>query len=334
MAGAERGLAVSDNQVIELRAFGDADALVLSQQALEPPGAGEVRVRHTAIGVNFIDVYDRTGLYPVTLPAVLGREAAGVVEALGPNVSEVAVGDRVAYVGPPGAYSQRRNVAAERLVPLPAGISDLQAAAGLLKGLTAQFLLRRTYRVQAGDPVLIHAAAGGVGQLLCQWAALLGAQVIGVVGSAEKAKTVTKLGCRDVIVRDTQPIAPRVRELTGGAGCAVVYDSVGQATFFDSLDCLRPLGMMVTFGNASGPVAPFAPLELSRRGSLFLTRPQLFAYIADRRDLLAGAAEFFDHVAAGRIAVHIGLQLPLAQAADAHRALEGRATQGSIVLLP
>src|ERR1700738_3638495 len=267
----------------------------------------EGQVRHTAIGVNFIDVYDRTGLYPTSLPSGLGREAAGVVTAVGRKAKGLRVGDRVAYtLQKPGAASELSNVSADRLVKVPQGISDQQAAAIMLKGLTAHYLIRRTYRVAKGDYILVHAAAGGVGLVLCQWAKSLGAKVIGVVGSQSKADLARKNGCRHVLLSGQDDILVRVKELTRGEGVDVVYDSVGKDVFMLSLDCIRRLGMMVTFGNASGPVPPIAPLELSKRGSLFLTRPTLFHYIAKRADLEAAARELFSAVTSKKVKVHIG----------------------------
>jgi NADPH:quinone reductase len=310
---------------------------VLRSEELDPgkPAAQEVQVRHTAIGVNYIDVYDRTGLYPVTLPSGLGREAAGVVTALGRGVRGFKVGERVAYVYPvPGAYSELRNVPAERLVKVPRGISDEAAAALMLKGLTAYYLIRRTYKVSRGDTILVHAAAGGVGLILCQWARSLGARVIGVVGSDAKAELARKHGCQHVLISGRNELVAGVKELTRGAGVAVVYDAVGKDTFMESLDCLRRLGMMVTFGNASGPPPAVSPLELSKRGSLFLTRPTLFNYIASREELTAGARELFAAVRSRKVRVVIGQKYPLASAAEAHRDLEGRRTTGSTVLIP
>jgi len=309
---------------------------VLRVEDVEPgkPAPGEAQVRHHAIGVNYIDVYDRTGLYPVaSLPSGLGREAAGEITALGRGVRGFKVGERVAYVWPnPGAYSELRNVPAERLVKVPGGISYEQAAALMLKGLTAQFLIRRTYRVQRGDPVLVHAAAGGVGLILCQWARSLGAKVIGVVGSEAKAELARRHGCNHVLISGRDALVDGVKALTKGEGVAVVYDAVGRDTFMESLDCLRRRGMMVSFGNASGPVPPLAPLELSKRGSLFLTRPTLFHYIATRAELEAAARELFAAVRARKVRIVIGQKYPLRQAADAHRDLEGRRTTGSTVL--
>ena len=310
---------------------------VLRYEDFDPgaPGEGEVQLRHTAVGLNYIDVYDRSGLYPMSLPAGLGREAAGVVVAVGRKVKGFRKGDRVAYAHTqPGSYSELRNLPAARLVKLPKAISDEQGAALMLKGLTAQYLLRRTYRVKRGDWILVHAAVGGVGLILTQWARALGAKVIGVVGSQEKVALAKKNGCHHVLVLGRDLLVDSVRKLTKGAGVAVVYDSVGKDTFMDSLDCLAPLGMMVSYGNASGPPPAISPLELSKRGSLFLTRPSLFAYIAERKDLDASARELFRIVAAKKVKLRIGQRYPLAQAAQAHRDLEARKTTGSTVLLP
>ncbi len=299
------------------------------------PACGEVQLRHSAVGVNYIDVYDRTGLYPGELPSGVGREAAGVVIALGSNVRGLRVGARVAYVdSKPGAYCDVRNVPAERLVKVPRDISDEQAAAIMLKGLTARALLRRTYRVRRGDVLLVHAAAGGVGVILTQWAKALGATVIGVVGSEAKAELARRHGCRHVLIRGRDELVESVRKLTRGAGVAAVYDSVGRDTFMTSLDCLRPLGLMISYGNASGPPPPISPLELAKRGSLYLTRPTLISYIARRADLDAAVRELFSAVRAGVVRVKIGQRYPLAEAAAAHRDLEARRTTGSTVLIP
>ncbi|MBM4239118.1 MAG: quinone oxidoreductase [Gammaproteobacteria bacterium] len=299
------------------------------------PAEGEVQLRHTAIGLNYIDVYDRTGLYPMSLPGSLGREAAGLVTAVGRKVKDFRAGDRVAYVHTvPGSYCELRNLPASRLVKLPRGVSEEQAAALMLKGLTAEYLLRRTYRVQSGDWILVHAAVGGVGLILCQWAKALGAKVIGVVGSEAKAALAKKSGCKHVLVMGRDQIVESVRTLTKGAGVKVVYDSVGKDTFMDSLDCLAPLGMMVTYGNASGPPPAISPLELSKRGSLFLTRPSLFAYIAQRADLDAAAKALFAALSSKKFKLHIGQRYALADAAQAHRDLEARKTTGSTVLIP
>src|SRR5246127_32380 len=314
---------------------GGPEVLRLEELEAGKPAAGEVQIRHSAIGVNYIDVYDRTGLYPVSLPSGLGREAAGVITALGRRVRGLRVGERVAYVFPsPGAYSEVRNVPAERVVRVPRGISDEQAAALMLKGLTAHFLIRRTYKGARGDPILVPAAAGGVGLILCQWAKSLGATVIGVVGSEAKAELAKKHGCKHVLISGRDELAPGVKGFTKGSGVAVVYDAVGKDTFMDSLDCLRRLGMMVTFGNASGPPPAISPLGLTRRGSLFLTRQTRFNYIASRSELEAAARELFAAVRAKKVRIVIGQRYPLARAADAHRDLEGRRTTGSTVLGP
>jgi NADPH2:quinone reductase len=299
------------------------------------PVAGEARIRHHAVGVNFIDIYHRTGLYPLPLPSGIGLEGAGVVEAVGPGVTDFAVGDRVAYAGGPvGAYAEVRNLPADRLVKLPASISFETGAAMMLQGLTAQYLLRRTYKVQAGDTILIQAAAGGVGLIVCQWAKALGATVIGTVSSDEKAALAKVHGCDHAINYTREDFPARVKEITRGAGVNVVYDSIGRDTFQGSLDCLRPLGMMVTFGNASGPVPPFDTAELAKRGSLFLTRPSLFAYTAKRSDLVAMADELFGVVGDGRVKIEVNARYALRDAAQAQADLAARRTTGSIVLLP
>lgn len=322
-------------KALRLHEYGGPEVLRLEDFDPGRPAPGEAQVRHTAIGLNYIDVYDRTGLYPMQLPAVLGREAAGVVTALGPKTPGFRVGDRVAYVhSVPGAYCELRNVPAARLVRLPKGVSDEQAAASMLKGLTAQYLLRRTYRVKRGDWLLVHAAAGGVGLILCQWARALGARIIGVTGSEAKAELARKHGCHHVLVSGRDSIVESVKKLTKGIGVNVVYDSVGKDTFMESLDCLRPLGMMVTYGNASGPPPAISPLELAKRGSLFLTRPSLFAYIAERRELDASARELFAAVTKKLVKLRIGQRYALADAAEAHRDIEARRTTGSTVLVP
>jgi len=323
------------SRAIRLHSFGGPEVLRLEQVEVPEPGRGEVRLRQTAIGLNFIDVYGRTGLYPVPLPSGLGMEAAGVVTAVGPDVRDLKEGDRVAYVhAQQGSYAEERVLPADRIVKVPEGVSDRQAAAVMLKGLTAWYLLRRTYRVRKGDPVVIHAAAGGVGLIAVQWARALGAEVIAVTGSGEKAEIARQHGAHHTVLLGRGDLAERVREITGGRGVPVVYDSIGKDTFFASLDCLRPLGLMVTYGNASGPVPPFSPLELSKRGSLFLTRPTLFTYIAKRSELSRGAAELFGLLADGRVEVRIGQTYTLQDAALAHRELEARRTTGSTVLLP
>ena len=320
---------------IRIHAHGGPEVLRWEAVAASEPGRGEVLIRQTAIGLNFIDVYERTGLYPGALPSGLGREGAGVVEAVGAKVRGLVMGDRVAYASDqPGAYAQERTLPADRVVKIPEGVSDRLAAAAMLKGLTAWFLLRRTHRVARGEAVVVHAAAGGVGLILAQWARHLGATVMGVVGSEAKAAVALAHGCHEALVLGRDDLPGRVRSLTGGLGAHVVYDSVGKDTFAASLDSLRPLGMMVSFGNASGPVAPFAPLELARRGSLFLTRPTLFHYVARRAELERGARELFDVVGRGAVRIEIGQSYALQDVAEAHRDLEGRRTIGSTVLIP
>ena len=299
------------------------------------PGDGEIRLKQTAVGLNYIDVYFRTGLYPQPLPGGLGMEAAGEVTAVGAGVTGLKAGDRVAYVArPPGAYAQERVLKAEQVVKLPDAISDEAAASIMLQGLTAQYLLRRTYRVKAGDTILIQAAAGGVGLLACQWAKALGATVIGTVGSDEKAQIAKAHGCDHPIVYTREDFAARVREITNGAGVPVVYDSIGKDTFKQSLDCLAPLGMFVSFGNASGPLPPVDSSEFASRGSLFFTRPTLFSYMAKRADYDAMAAELFDVVASGKVKTSINQRYALKDVGAAHTDLEARRTTGSTILVP
>jgi NADPH2:quinone reductase len=301
-----------------------------------PPGQGEVRLRHEAIGLNFIDIYHRTGLYPLPKwPVVIGLEGAGIVTAVGSGVDGARVGDRVAYAGvPPGAYAQERLMPAHRLVPLPKDIDMEQAAAVMLKGMTTRYLLYGCHAVQPGDKILIHAAAGGVGSMVCQWARHLGATVIGTVGSEEKASYAAQRGCDHPILYGKEDFVAKVKSLTGGEGVDVVYDSVGQATFLRSLDCLKPLGTLVAFGQASGPITPFDPSLLAAKGSLFLTRPSLMTYTARRSDLLAHAADLFAVIREGAVRVEINQRYPLAEAARAHQDLESRRTTGQSVLLP
>ncbi len=307
--------------------------LRLEEVEVGDPGPGEARILQTAVGVNFIDVYHRTGLYPLTLPAGMGVEAAGVVETVGPGVSNVAAGDRVVYMGgPPGAYAEARVVSADRLVKLPRDIPDRIAAASTLKGLTVHTLVRRTHAVRSGETVLVHAAAGGVGLIMVQWLKALGATVIGTVGSDDKARLAREHGCDHAIVYTREDFPKRVREITGGAGVPVVYDSVGKATFEGSLDCLAPLGLMVSFGNASGPVPPFDIAVLARKGSLYITRPTVFGYIARREDLERGATELFRVIRSGKVRIEIGGSWPLAEAGEAQRALAERRTTGSLLL--
>ena len=319
---------------IRLHETGGPEKLVWEEVAVADPGPGEVRVRNTAVGLNYIDTYHRSGLYPVQLPITPGMEGAGVVEAVGPKVKDFKKGDRVAYANPIGAYAEVLLRPADRLVKVPAGIDDQIAAAIMLKGMTAWYLARRTYPIQKGDTILVHAAAGGVGQILCQWAKHLGATVIGTVGSDDKADVARKAGCKHVIVSSRENLVERVKEITKGAGVPVVYDGVGKATFLASLDCLRPLGLMVSFGNASGPVDSFNPAILSQKGSLFLTRPTLFTYTAKREDLVEAARELFDLVKKKKLKISVNQTYPLQEAAQAHRDLEARKTTGSTVLLP
>jgi len=319
---------------IRIHQTGGPEVLRWEEVEIGPPGPGEVRLRHTAIGLNFIDTYHRSGLYPLPLPAIPGSEGAGVVEEIGAGVLEVKPGDRVAYAGPVGAYAEERLVPAHRLVQLPEDVDDRGAAAAMLKGMTARYLLRRTHRVEAGETILLHSAAGGVGLIAAQWAKSLGATVIGTVSTEAKAALARDAGCDHVVVTSRESFVARVKEITGGAGVRVVYDAVGKDTFEGSLDCLAPLGLMVSFGNASGPVPPISPLLLAQNGSLFLTRPTLMTYTARREDLLATAADLFAVIRSGAVKVRIDATFPLREAAAAHAALEGRGTTGSTVLLP
>jgi NADPH2:quinone reductase len=319
---------------IRIYETGGPEKLKWEEVEVGDPGPGEVRVRNTAVGLNFIDTYQRSGLYPLPLPFTLGSEGAGVVEAVGRRVKTLKAGDRVAYTGPLGAYAEALLRPADRLVKIPAGIDDKTAAAMMLKGLTAQYLLRRTYRVKAGETILMHAAAGGVGLILCQWAKALGATVIGTVGSEDKVALAKKAGCRHVIVMGKENFVERVKAITRGKGVPVVYDGVGKDTFMGSLDCLSPLGMMVSFGNASGAVPPLSIGILAQKGSLFLTRPTLFTYTAAAEDLAKAARELFSVVKSGKVRISVNQTYPLAEAAQAHRDLEGRKTTGSTVLLP
>jgi NADPH:quinone reductase len=323
------------SHAIRIHTHGGADALCW--EAVEPglPGPGEVLLRQTACGLNYIDVYQRDGLYPAgELPAVLGMEAAGIVDAVGDGVTAWQPGDRVAYPMSQGAYAEHRVIAADRLLRLPDTVSERQAAAIMLKGLTAHYLLFRSYPVKPGDAILVYAAAGGVGLLLCQWARHLGARVIGCVGSDAKAELALANGCHDVILYRDEDVPARVRALTGGEGVTVVYDSVGRATFMDSLDALRPFGYMVSYGNASGPVESFNPALLAAKGSLYLTRPTLATHIATRALLEEGATRLFEAVTDGLLHVQINQTYPLRDAAHAHTDLEQRRTTGSTVLLP
>jgi NADPH:quinone reductase len=313
---------------------GGPDVLQLEDVPVGEPGAGQVRVRHTAIGVNFVDTYQRSGLYPMQLPQIAGNEGAGVVEAVGSGVSALKAGDRVAYTGLVGSYCAARVVPADRMVKIPEGISDEQAASIMLKGMTVHYLIHSTYAVKAGDTVLWHAAAGGVGLLACQWLKALGVTVIGTVGSPEKAKLAKAHGADHVIDYSKENFVERVKQITGGKGLPVVYDSVGKTTWEGSLDCLRPLGLWVVFGNASGPVPPLNTGILAQKGSLYVTRPTLATYIASRADLEARSASLFAVVKSGKVKIEITGRYKLADAVQAHRDLEGRKTTGSVILLP
>lgn len=317
---------------IRFHKTGDADVLVWEEVPLGKPGQGEARIRHTAIGLNYVDTYLRSGLYPAALPSGLGTEAAGIVEEVGPGVTEVKPGDRVAYgVGPLGAYSEERIIPADRLIVLPDGISDQQAAAMMLKGLTTQYLIRQIFKVKSGDTILFHAAAGGVGLIACQWAKSLGATVIGTVGSDEKAKLAGEHGCDHPIVYTREDFVARVNEITKGEKLPVVFDSVGKDTFMKSLDCVRPRGLMVSFGQSSGSIGPVDLAVFAQKGSLFFTRPTLFTYAARRADLLAMAKDLFDAVLSGGVRIGVSQSYPLRDAAQAHKDLQSRKTTGSTV---
>ncbi|MES2074360.1 MAG: quinone oxidoreductase [Pseudomonadota bacterium] len=322
-------------KAVRMNRVGGPEVMELVEVALGAPGPGEAQVRHKAIGLNYIDVYFRSGLYPQPLPAGLGLEGAGVVEAVGEGVTHVKVGDRVAYAGRPnGAYAQARNMPADVLLVLPDSISFETGAAMMLQGLTVQYLFHRTVALKAGDTVLFHAAAGGVGLIACQWAKVLGVTLIGTVGSDEKGALALAHGASHVINYNKENFVERVRELTGGKGVSVVYDSIGKDTFTGSLDCLAPLGMMVSFGNASGPVPEFSLQELASRGSLFITRPSLMSYMAKREDLEASAKSLFGVVASGEVKIEVRQRYNLDQVALAHTELEARKTTGSSILLP
>ena len=319
---------------IRLHAHGGPEVMKWEEVVVGAPGANEVRLKTTAIGLNFIDTYHRSGLYTIPLPSGLGLESAGIVEALGANVTDLKIGDRVACASAPiGAYSETRLMPADKLVKIPAGVSDQQAASMMLKGMTAQYLIRRTFRVKPGDTILMHAAAGGVGSIVCQWAKHLGATVIGTVGSEAKVALARSYGCDHVINYATEDFVARVAEITGGKKCNVVYDGVGKDTFLKSLDCARPLGTVVIFGNASGAVPPFDLGQLAVKGSLFVTRPMLASYTGTRDDLVATANDLFDVVARGIVKIEINQTYALKDAGEAHRDLEARKTTGSTVLI-
>jgi NADPH2:quinone reductase len=317
---------------ITIHQTGGPEVLQWDEVEVGAPGPGQVRIRQEAAGLNFIDVYHRSGLYKQEFPFTPGVEGAGVVEAVGDDVANVKKGDRVAYAGPLGGYAEERLIEAEKLVKLPKAISSEQAAGMMLKGMTAQMLLRSVFPVHKGDTILVHAAAGGVGLIMCQWAKALGATVIGMVGTDEKAELVRQHGCDHPIVYSRQDFVAEVKRITNGEKLPVVYDSVGRATFMKSLDCLKVRGLMVSFGNASGPVEPFSPLVLSQKGSLYLTRPTLFHYIATREQLEQSAKELFDVVASGKVKIEVQQRFALKDAAEAHRQLEGRKTTGSTIL--
>jgi NADPH2:quinone reductase len=320
---------------IQFRTPGKAEVLRMTKIELPALASDEVQLRHTAIGINFIDIYHRSGVYPVKLPAIPGMEAAGVVEAVGSNVTSVKVGDRVAYGrGPMGAYATGRNIGAKELIAIPEGVTDETAASAMLKGLTAWYLLHQAFPVSKGDTVLIHAAAGGVGLILSQWAKKLGCRVIGTVGSPDKAIHAKAHGCDEVILYRSEDVAARVLEFTGGAGVTVVYDAVGKTTFTASLDSLKPQGMLVSYGQASGPVPPFDIAELSKRGSLYLTRPNLKDYLKDDAIYQRAGKALLAMIAAGDIKISTAQRYPLSEAAAAHRALEVRQTTGSTILIP
>ena len=320
-------------KAIRIHATGGPEVLVWEDIEVGDPGPGQVRLQQSACGLNYIDVYGRSGMYPVgELPAVLGMEGVGVVDAVGEGVEDLTAGDRVAYPMNLGAYAQARLIDASKLVSLPDSINDETAAAMMLKGLTAHYLLFRTYPVKAGDSILVYAAAGGVGLILCQWANLLGATVIGCVGSEEKAQLARDNGCHHTILYRDEDIPSRVRELTGGSGAAVAYDSIGKATFEASLDSLRPFGVLATYGNASGPVDPFNPAILAGKGSLYVTRPTLATHISTRDLLDEGATRLLDVVSSGQVQISVNQTMPLADCAEAHRQLEARETTGSTVL--
>jgi len=324
------------SKAIRVHEHGGPDVLVYEDVQVGQPGPGEALIRHTAIGLNYLDTYYRTGLYPAPngLPLVPGNEGAGIVEGLGDGVSGFRVGDRVAYVGPLGAYAEQRLIPADRLVTIPDGVSDEQAAAMMLQGMTAEYLLRRTFAVKAGDTILCHAAAGGVGLILGQWAKHIGATAIGTAGSPEKVELAKAHGYDHVINYSNEDFVARVHEITGGGKCDVVYDSVGKDTYEGSLDCLKPRGLLVTFGQSSGPIPPINLGVLSQKGSLFVTRPTLFTYIAKRDELETSAAALFDVVKTGAVKININQRYKLSDAAQAHRDLEGRKTTGATLLLP
>ena len=319
---------------VRIKEYGGPEVLGWDAIEVGAPGPGQAKLRQTAVGLNYIDTYQRSGLYKVPLPFIAGSEAAGVVEAVGADVKDIKVGDHVAYAGALGAYAEARLAPADKLVKLPDGVSDQQGAAMMLQGMTAQYLVRTTYPIKKGDTILIHAAAGGVGLIVCQWAKYLGATVIGTVSTEAKAALAKQHGCDYPILYTKEDFVAKVKEITGGAGVPVVYDSVGKDTFYKSLDCLAPLGLMASFGQSSGPYGPVDIGILAQKGSLFLTRPTLGTYTAKRADLIKVANDLFDVVKKGAVKIEVSQTFPLKNAADAHRALESRKTTGSVVLLP
>jgi len=322
-------------RAIRLDRIGGPEVLHLAEVEVGDPGPGQARVRHSYVAVNFIDIYFRTGRYPLPLPNGLGSDAVGVVEAVGPDVTDIKAGDRVGYLlGPQGAYSDVRIMPADVLIPLPNGVSDRTASTLMMKGMTAQYLFRQVYPLKGGETILYHAAAGGVGLIACQWARALGVTMIGTVSTDAKAEIAKANGCTHTIVTSREDIAKRVREITDGKGVPVVYDSVGKDTWDKSLDCLRPFGLMVSFGNASGVVPPFAPVTLGPRGSLYVTRQTLMTHTATRESMQAMADELFDVVQSGAVRIHVDQRYALADAAQAHRDLEARKTTGSTILIP
>jgi NADPH2:quinone reductase len=319
---------------IRIHQHGGPEVMKWEEIEVGEPGEGQVRLKHRAIGLNYIDTYHREGLYKISLPAVIGTEGAGEITAVGPGVTDLKVGDRVAYASPIGAYTEERLIPADRVVKIPDSIDDQTAAAMMLQGMTVRYLLKETYKVGPGTTMLLHAAAGGIGLIACQWAKHLGATIIGTAGSPEKCKLAQDHGCTHVINYRTEDFVARTKEITNGEGVDVVYDGVGKDTFPGSLDCLKPRGLWVSFGNASGPVPPFDILLLSTKGSLYATRPSLNTYTAKREDLVATANDLFDVVSRGIVKIEVNQTYPLKEAAQAHRDLEGRKTTGSTVLLP
>lgn len=319
---------------IRIHQHGGPEVMKWEEVDVGEPGPGQVRLKHRAIGLNYIDTYHRTGLYKISLPAIIGTEGAGEITAVGPGVNEFKVGDRVAYASPMGAYVEERLIPADRVVKIPDNIDDRTAAAMMLQGMTVRYLLKETYKVGAGTTMLLHAAAGGIGLIACQWAKHLGATIIGTAGSPDKVKLAQENGCTHVINYRTEDFVARTKEITNGAGVDVVYDSVGKDTFPGSLDCLKPRGLWVSFGNASGPVPPFDILKLSTKGSLYATRPTLATYTAKREDLVASANDLFDVVGRGIVKIKVNQTYALKDAAQAHRDLESRKTTGSTILLP